>query len=149
MKIVSCVVAGLVFGFAGNAMAQMQLQELLNQGAVKLDKAALEKELPLRWKGHTGGAGVADLLIEPGGKLSGEYILDNPRNAKSPIVGSWTIDANGLICFDETFPAFSSTYRECRLYMYGLNGKIYGSRVTKDRLPPDPKAVSVEWQRRR
>jgi len=135
------LVGGLiVFGMAStSALAQNSLGELLDGGAKKLTKEAVQSALS---GAQVSGKSVTGASTEYSYKADGSFSgnLQNSEGWKSGAVGTWKVDDGGKLCSEWTLTVNSKRFQGCG-FIYAKANDYYYVESDSDRAAPIYKRV--------
>jgi hypothetical protein len=121
------------------ALAQHSLGDLLDGGAKKLSKEAVQSALG---SAHVSGQSPLGAQLEYDLKADG-YFSGNLRTwdgGNSEVVGTWSVDDSGKICSTTTVPRTGNTSKRCG-FLYALPDQYYFCESDSDRAAPIFKRV--------
>ena len=135
------VMGGLIWiGLSSTAaLAQNSLGELLDGGAKKLSKEAVQSALSGAQVSGTSTTGAAtDYHYKADGNFSGN--LKNSEGWTTGAVGTWSVDDSGRLCSEWTLTKNSKKFKGCG-FLYAKSDQYYYAESDSDRQAPIYKRV--------
>ena len=121
------------------ALAQNSLGDLLDGGAKKLSKEAVQSALSgAQVSGKSTTGADTEYEFKPGGSFSGN--LQNSEGWRTGVVGTWSVDEGGKLCSDWTLAKNSKKFKGCG-FLYAKADQYYYSESDSDRSAPIYKRV--------
>jgi len=127
------VMAGLFLMMLGStsALAQNSLGDLLDGGAKKLSKEAVQSAISGAQVSGTSTTGAAtDYTYKPDGSFSGN--LGNSEGWTTGTVGTWKVDDSGRLCAEWTLVKNSKRFKGCG-FLYAKADQYYYVESDSDR----------------
>jgi len=121
------------------ALAQNSLGELLDAGAKKLSKEAVQSALSgAHVSGKSTSGAATEYFYKADGYFSGN--LQNSEGWKSGAVGTWSVDNSGKLCSEWTLTVNSKKLKGCG-FIYAKADEYYYTESDSDRTAPIYKRV--------
>ena len=121
------------------ALAQNSLGELLDGGAKKLSKEAVQSALRgAHVSGKSTSGAATEYFYKADGYFSGN--LQNSEGWKSGAVGTWSVDNSGKLCSEWTLTVNSKKLKGCG-FIYAKADEYYYTESDSDRTAPIYKRV--------
>ena len=121
------------------AMAQNSLGDLLDGGAKKLSKEAVQSALSgAQVSGKSTSGADTEYRYKADGSFSGN--LQNSEGWRSGAVGTWSVDDGGKLCSEWTLTGNSKRLKGCG-FLYAKSDQIYYTESDSDRSAPIYKRV--------
>ena len=122
-----------------SALAQNSLGELLDGGAKKLSKEAVQGALSGAQVSGTSTTGATtDYHYKADGNFSGN--LKNSEGWTTGAVGTWSVDDSGRLCSEWTLTKNSKKFKGCG-FLYARSDQYYYAESDSDRQAPIYKRV--------
>src|SRR5882724_511714 len=116
------------------ALAQNSLGELLDAGAKKLSKEAVQSALSgAHVSGKSTSGAATEYFYKADGYFSGN--LQNSEGWKSGAVGTWSVDNSGKLCSEWTLTVNSKKLKGCG-FIYAKADEYYYTESDSDRTAP-------------
>ena len=121
------------------ALAQNSLGDLLDGGAKKLPKEAVQSALA---SANVSGKSVTGADTEYQYKADGSFSgnLQNSEGWRTGVVGTWSVDDGGKLCGEWTLTKNSKKFKGCG-FLYAKPDQYYYSESESDRSAPIYKRV--------